>query len=270
VSKDSSSNSLVILVGFFMGMPELSNQRPSADSYATPELQESFRRVPMGPLRETIARRLLHVTQHTAMLTTFNDINMSKLILWRSDYQEMFVTEHGVKLGYMSFFIKALCEAIKHYPILNASIDGHDILYHNEVHLSVAVSTDHGLVVPVLKSVQNLGLGAIEKALAGIIKTAREGRLTLEQLQGGTFTLTNGGVFGSLLSTPLINPPQSAILGMHRIEDRPIVKDGQVISAPMMYVALSYDHQLIDGRDAVGFLDYVKKVLETPERLILA
>ena len=227
------------------------------------------KRVPMSRLRSRIAERLLQASQSTAMLTTFNEIDMTALKSMRSSYREAFEQRHGVRLGYMSFFVRACVEALKKYPAVNASLDGNDIVYHGYQDIGVAVSSDRGLVVPVLRDVDALNLAEIEGKISAFGDKARSGQLTIEDMTGGTFTISNGGVFGSLLSTPILNPPQTAILGMHKIQDRPIALDGQVVIRPMMYLALSYDHRLIDGREAVQFLVAVKEILEDPTRILL-
>lgn len=226
-------------------------------------------RVPMTRLRTRIAERLLEAQHTTAMLTTFNEINMKPVMDLRAKYQEQFQKKHGIKLGFMSFFIKACCEALKEFPAVNASIDGNDIIYHGYFDMGVAVSTERGLVVPIIRDADQLTLAEMEQAVTDFAGKAREGKLSMEDLSGGTFSLTNGGTFGSLLSTPILNPPQSAILGMHKIEQRAVVEDGQIVARPMMYVALSYDHRIIDGKEAVSFLVKVKEVLEDPARLLL-
>jgi len=226
-------------------------------------------RVPMTRMRAKIAERLMQSKNSIAMLTSFNEINLAKVALMRKELGESFEKANGIKLGYMSFFVKAACEALKRHPIVNASVDGNDVIYHGYQDISVAVSTDKGLVTPVLRDAQSMSFADIEKAIAGYAKQAREGGLKLEDLQGGTFTITNGGTFGSLFSTPIVNPPQSAILGMHTIKERAIVDNGQVIAAPMMYVAISYDHRIIDGKDAVLFLVDIKNQLENPQRMLL-
>jgi 2-oxoglutarate dehydrogenase E2 component (dihydrolipoamide succinyltransferase) len=203
------------------------------------------------------------------MLTSFNEINLAKVSIMRKELGEAFEKSNGIKLGFMSFFVKAACEALKRHPIVNASVDGNDVIYHGYQDISVAVSTDKGLVTPVLRDAQSMGFADIEKAISAFAKKAREGGLTLDDLQGGTFTITNGGTFGSLFSTPIVNPPQSAILGMHTIKERAIVENGQVVAAPMMYVAISYDHRVIDGKDAVLFLVDIKNQLENPQRMLL-
>ena len=226
-------------------------------------------RVAMTRMRSKIAERLMQSKNSIAMLTSFNEINLSKVAAMRKELGEQFEKANGIKLGFMSFFVKAACEALKRHPIVNSSVDGNDIIYHGYQDISVAVSTDKGLVTPVLRDAQNMGFADIEKAIANYAKRAREGGLTLDDLQGGTFTITNGGTFGSLFSTPIVNPPQSAILGMHTIKERAVVENGQVVAAPMMYVAISYDHRIIDGKDAVLFLVDIKNQLENPQRMLL-
>lgn len=227
------------------------------------------RRVPMSRLRATIAQRLVQAQHQAAMLTTFNEVNMQAVMALRSTYKEVFEKKYGLRLGLMSFFAKAVVESLKRFPSVNASIEGQDIVYHNFYDIGVAVSTERGLVVPVLKDVDQLSMAQIEQQVNDSATRARAGKLALEEMQGGTFTITNGGVFGSLLATPILNPPQTAILGMHKIEDRPIAEKGQVVIRPMMYVALSYDHRLIDGKESVQFLVSVKTLLEDPMRLLL-
>jgi len=226
-------------------------------------------RVPMSRLRARIAERLVESQQTTAMLTTFNEANMQPVIEIRNRYKEKFEQEHGVKLGFMSFFVKATVAALKEYTIVNASVDGNDIIYHGYYDIGVAVSTPRGLVVPVLRDADRLSLADIERRIADFGARARDGKLDIEELSGGTFTISNGGVFGSLLSTPIINPPQSAILGVHAIKERPVVEDGRIVARPMTYLALSYDHRIIDGREAVLFLVAIKASLEDPARLLL-
>ena len=226
-------------------------------------------RVAMTRMRAKIAERLMQSKNSIAMLTSFNEINLAKVSAMRKELGEQFEKTNGIKLGFMSFFVKAAAEALKRHPIVNASVDGNDVIYHGYQDISVAVSTDKGLVTPVLRDAQNMSFADIEKAIGTYAKKAREGGLTLEDLQGGTFTITNGGTFGSLFSTPIVNPPQSAILGMHTIKERAIVENGQVIAAPMMYVAISYDHRIIDGKDAVLFLVDIKNQLENPQRMLL-
>jgi 2-oxoglutarate dehydrogenase E2 component (dihydrolipoamide succinyltransferase) len=245
---------------------------PTAKAPAAPAPTPGSRpeeRVPMTRMRAKIAERLMQSKNSIAMLTSFNEINLAKVSTMRKELGEAFEKTNGIKLGFMSFFVKAACEALKRHPIVNASVDGNDVIYHGYQDISVAVSTDKGLVTPVLRDAQNMGFADIEKAISGYAKAAREGGLKLEDLQGGTFTITNGGTFGSLFSTPIVNPPQSAILGMHTIKERAIVENGQVIAAPMMYVAISYDHRIIDGKDAVLFLVDIKNQLENPQRMLL-
>ncbi|WP_421173129.1 2-oxoglutarate dehydrogenase complex dihydrolipoyllysine-residue succinyltransferase [Aeromonas sp. 601115] len=229
----------------------------------------SEKRVPMTRLRKRIAERLLEAKNTTAMLTTFNEVNMKPIMDLRKQYGEIFEKKHGIKLGFMSFYVKAVVESLKRYPEVNAGLDGDDIVYHNYFDVSIAVSTPRGLVTPVLRDCDNMSLADIEKAIKELAGKGRDGKLTVDELTGGNFTITNGGVFGSLMSTPIINPPQSAILGMHKIQDRPMAVDGKVEILPMMYLALSYDHRLIDGRESVGFLVSVKELLEDPTRLLL-
>jgi 2-oxoglutarate dehydrogenase E2 component (dihydrolipoamide succinyltransferase) len=226
-------------------------------------------RVPMTRMRARIAERLMQSKNSIAMLTSFNEINLGKVMAMRKDLGEAFEKGNGVKLGFMSFFAKAAANALQKYPVVNASVDGNDVIYHGYADISIAVSTEKGLVTPVLRNVERMGFADIEKAIGDFAKRARDGKLTLEDLQGGTFTITNGGTFGSLMSTPIVNPPQSAILGMHAIKERAIVENGQVIAAPMMYIALSYDHRIIDGKDAVLFLVDIKNQLENPHRMLL-
>ena len=225
-------------------------------------------RVPMTRIRKRIAERLMESKNSTAMLTTFNEVDLSKVSAARKELQDEFVKAHGIKLGFMSFFVKAAANALQRFPLVNASIDGDDIIYHGYSDISIAVSTDKGLVTPVLRNVERQSFAEIEQGIADYAKKARDGKLSLEELQGGTFTITNGGTFGSLMSTPIINPPQSAILGMHAIKERPIAENGQVVIAPMMYLALSYDHRIIDGKDSVQFLVDIKNQLENPGRML--
>lgn len=247
--------------------PTLKTTSGSVIATAVGERAET--RVPMTRLRKRIAERLLSATQETAMLTTFNEVNMKPLMDLRAKYKDQFEKRHGVKLGFMSLFVKAATEALKRFPAVNASIDGDDIVYHGYYDVGVAVSSDRGLVVPVLRDTDNMGLADIEGGIRDYATKAREGKLSIDEMTGGTFTITNGGVFGSLLSTPIINPPQTAILGMHAINERPMAVNGQVVILPMMYLALSYDHRLIDGKDAVQFLVTIKELIEDPARLIL-
>ena len=245
---------------------------PAAAPAAAPAPQlghRSEKRVPMTRLRKRVAERLLEAKNSTAMLTTFNEVNMKPIMDLRKQYGEAFEKRHGIRLGFMSFYVKAVVEALKRYPEVNASIDGDDVVYHNYFDVSMAVSTPRGLVTPVLRDVDLLGMADIEKNIKELAVKGRDGKLTVDDLTGGNFTITNGGVFGSLMSTPIINPPQSAILGLHAIKDRPMAVDGKVEILPMMYLALSYDHRLIDGRESVGFLVAIKELLEDPTRLLL-
>jgi 2-oxoglutarate dehydrogenase E2 component (dihydrolipoamide succinyltransferase) len=226
-------------------------------------------RVKMTRLRQTIARRLKDAQNTAAMLTTFNDVDMSAVMSLRSQYKDLFEKRHGVKLGFMGFFVKACVQALREIPAVNAEIDGDDIIYKNYYHIGVAVGTDRGLVVPVLRDADRLSLAETEIAIAEFGRRARDGKLSIDDMQGGTFTISNGGVYGSMLSTPILNAPQSGILGMHRIEERPVVKNGQIVARPMMYLALSYDHRIVDGKEAVTFLVRVKECLEDPQRFIL-
>ena len=237
---------------------------PSAPSDAARE-----ERVRMTRLRQTIARRLKDAQDTAAMLTTFNDVDMSAVMSLRAQYRDLFEKRHGIRLGFMGFFVKACIQALREIPAVNAEIDGTDIIYKNYYHIGVAVSTDKGLVVPVVREADRLSLAEIEAQIADFGRRARDGRLGIEEMQSGTFSITNGGVFGSLLSTPILNAPQSGILGMHRIEERPVVREGQIVVRPMMYLALSYDHRIVDGREAVTFLVRVKELLEDPQRLVL-
>jgi 2-oxoglutarate dehydrogenase E2 component (dihydrolipoamide succinyltransferase) len=236
---------------------------------AAPAGARGERRVPMTRLRARIAERLIQAQSTAAMLTTFNEVDLKAVNELRARYKDKFEKAHGARLGFMSFFVKACIEALRRFPVVNASVDGNDIVYHEFYDIGVAVSTDRGLIVPVLRNADALGFGEIEQAVVAYANKAREGTLTIEELTGGTFTITNGGVFGSLLSTPILNMPQSAILGMHKIQERPVVVDGQVVVRPMMYLALTYDHRIIDGREAVQFLVAVKDALEDPARLLL-
>ncbi len=227
------------------------------------------KRVPMTRLRQRVAERLLSAAQDTAMLTTFNEVNMKPIMDMRKDYQARFEKRHGVRLGFMSFFVKAATEALKRFPAVNASLQGTDIVYHGYYDIGVAVSSERGLVVPVLRDTDRMNLAEVEKNIIDYGKKARDGKLGIEDMTGGTFTISNGGVFGSLLSTPILNPPQTAILGMHKIQDRPMAVDGQVVILPMMYLALSYDNRLIDGKEAVSFLVTIKELVEDPALLLL-
>jgi len=223
----------------------------------------------MTRLRQTIAKRLKEAQDTAAMLTTFNDVDMGTIMQIRKDYREDFKKRHGVKLGFMGFFVKACVQALKDIPAVNAEIDGEDMVYKNYYHIGVAVGTERGLVVPVVRDADRMNLAEIEAAIADFGARAHDGKLGLQEMQGGTFTISNGGVYGSMLSTPILNAPQSGILGMHRIEERAVVRDGQIVARPMMYLALSYDHRAVDGKDAVTFLVNVKESLENPARLIL-
>ncbi|MGF1170293.1 2-oxoglutarate dehydrogenase complex dihydrolipoyllysine-residue succinyltransferase [Klebsiella pneumoniae] len=251
--------------------PAEAKARAAAPAAApAPQLgHRSEKRVPMTRLRKRVAERLLEAKNSTAMLTTFNEVNMKPIMDLRKQYGEAFEKRHGIRLGFMSFYVKAVVEALKRYPEVNASIDGDDVVYHNYFDVSMAVSTPRGLVTPVLRDVDLLGMADIEKNIKELAVKGRDGKLTVDDLTGGNFTITNGGVFGSLMSTPIINPPQSAILGMHAIKDRPMAVNGKVEILPMMYLALSYDHRLIDGRESVGFLVAIKELLEDPTRLLL-
>lgn len=243
---------------------------PTAEVRPMPAEEAGVRRVTMSRLRQRIAERMVEAQQSAAILTTFNEIDMQAVMALRRRYKDAFEQQHGTKLGFMSFFIKASVEALKRFPIVNASVEEPDVLYHDYYDISLAVSTPRGLVVPVLRNADGLSFAEIEIAVMDFATRARDGALTIDELSGGTFTITNGGVFGSLLSTPILNPPQSAILGMHKIQERPVAVDGEVRIRPMMYVALSYDHRIIDGRDAVQFLVAIKNLLEDPARLMLA
>jgi 2-oxoglutarate dehydrogenase E2 component (dihydrolipoamide succinyltransferase) len=241
--------------------------RPQPTTSAPGERREE--RVKMSRLRQTVAKRLKEAQNTAAMLTTFNDVDMSAVIEARSKYKDLFEKKHGIRLGFMSFFIKAVALAARDVPAVNASIEGEEIVYRDYLDVSVAVSAPKGLVVPVIRNAQAMSFAEIEQTIAEFGKRAKEGTLTMEEMQGGTFTISNGGVFGSLLSTPIINPPQSAVLGMHRIEERPVVENGQIVARPMMYLALSYDHRLVDGREAVTFLVRVKEAIEDPTRILV-
>jgi 2-oxoglutarate dehydrogenase E2 component (dihydrolipoamide succinyltransferase) len=238
------------------GLPEVEEDRPE-------------KRVPMSRLRARIAERLLHASQTTAMLTTFNELNMKPVMDLRARHRDDFEQRHGVRLGYMSFFVRASTEALKHHPDINASIDGNEIVYHGFCDIGVAISSERGLVVPILRNAEYLSMAEIEKSIRNLTNRAREGKLEMEDITGGTFTISNGGVFGSMLSTPILNPPQSAILGMHAIQDRPVVAAGQIVIRPIMYLALTYDHRLVDGMNAVTFLKTIKDLLEDPASMLL-
>jgi len=241
---------------------------PSIQASLSPQ-ERLEERVPMSRLRSTIANRLLTVKQETAMLTTFNEVDLKPVKDLRAKYGKEFEDEHGVKLGFMGFFVLAAVQALKKFPVVNASIDGSDIVYHGYQDIGVAVSTDRGLVVPVIRDAGNLRIADVEKSILDYSDKARHGKLSISEMQGGTFTISNGGVFGSLLSTPILNAPQTAILGMHTIQDRPVAIDGEIVIRPMMYLALSYDHRLLDGKEAVSFLIAIKDQLESPEKLLL-
>ena len=242
----------------------------SSEPVKAPQAGErNERRVPMTRLRSTIARRLKEAQDTQAMLTTFNDVNMQAVMDLRKQYKELFEKKHGTRLGFMSFFVKAVIEALKRFPAVNASIDGNDIVYHDFYDIGIAASSPRGLVVPVLRDVDQLSFAGIEKTIGEYGQKAKKGKLTMDDLVGGTFTISNGGTFGSMMSTPIVNPPQSAILGMHRIEDRPVAENGEVVIRPMMYLALTYDHRIIDGSESVLFLRTIKECLEDPARLLL-
>ncbi|MBV1874190.1 MAG: 2-oxoglutarate dehydrogenase complex dihydrolipoyllysine-residue succinyltransferase, partial [Gammaproteobacteria bacterium] len=236
---------------------------------ALPDEERIERRVPMTRLRARIAERLVSSQNEAAMLTTFNEVNMKPIMTMRKHYKEQFLDTHGVKLGFMSFFVRAVVEALKKFPAVNASLDGNDVVYHNYYDIGVAVSTDRGLVVPVLRDADKTGMAETESRIVEYGKKARDGKLGIEEMMGGTFTISNGGTFGSLFSTPILNQPQTAILGMHKIQDRPMAVEGEVVILPMMYLALSYDHRLIDGKEAVSFLVMIKEFIEDPARLLL-
>ncbi|WP_018508365.1 dihydrolipoyllysine-residue succinyltransferase [Thiobacillus thioparus] len=243
---------------------------PAATPAAASATPGTSRREPMSRLRSRVAERLVAAQHTAAMLTTFNEVNMQPVNELRQRFKAEFEIKHGVKLGYMSFFVRAVCQALQQFPIVNAAIDGTDIVWQGDADIGIAISSPRGLVVPILRRAQTLSSAEIEAAIADFARRAREAKLTLEELSGGTFSITNGGVFGSLLSTPILNPPQSAILGMHTIQERPVAENGQVVIRPMMYLALTYDHRLIDGRDAVQFLVAVKAALEAPDALLPA
>jgi len=242
---------------------------PSVSAPASSGGDRKEERVRMSRLRQTVAKRLKEAQNTAAMLTTFNDVDMSEVIAARAKYKDLFEKKHGVRLGFMGFFVKAACQALRDIPSVNASIEGEEIVYHDYADISVAVSAPNGLVVPVIRDAQDMSVATIEKTIGDFGKRAKDGTLKMDEMKGGTFTISNGGVFGSLMSTPIINPPQSAVLGLHRIEDRPVVRDGQVVVRPMMYLALSYDHRLIDGREAVTFLVALKNAIEDPTRLLI-
>ncbi len=253
--------------------------RPAADADTTPRFSQApalsgeagrpEQRVPMTRLRARVAERLVQAQQTAAILTTFNEVDMQPIMELRNRYKDQFEKAHGVRMGFMSFFVKGTVEALRRFPIVNASVDGADIIYHGYYDIGIAVSSPRGLVVPILRNCDQLTMAGVEQGITDFGRKAKEGSLSFEDLTGGTFTITNGGVFGSLLSTPILNPPQSAILGMHKIQERPMVVQGQIVARPMMYLALSYDHRIIDGRDAVQFLVTIKEMLEDPSRLLL-
>ena len=247
----------------------VSTPAPATQSVSQPETEERITRVPMSQLRKKIAEHLLRAKQDTAMLTTFNEIDMSRVMALRKSYKESFLEKYGVPLGFMSFFVKACAEALKQYPEVNGSIDGNDIIYHNYCDIGVAVGSKRGLVVPVIRDADTLHFDEVEKTIRDLAERASNGKLTLDELQGGTFTISNGGIYGSVLSTPILNPPQSAILGMHAIQERAVVVAGEIVIRPMMNVALSYDHRIIDGQQAVSFLKQVKGYIDNPETLLL-
>lgn len=247
--------------------PTSPTQESTPTRFVAGEREE--KRVPMSRLRVKIAERLVAAQHNAAMLTTFNEVDMSKIMALRAQYKDKFEKRHGVKLGFMSFFVKAAIEALKRFPAVNASIDGTDVIYHSYFDIGIAVSTPRGLVVPVVRDADQINMAGVEKSINDYAARARDGKLAIEEMTGGTFTITNGGVFGSMLSTPILNPPQSAILGMHRISERAMVENGQVVVRPMMYLALSYDHRIIDGRESVSFLVAIKELLEEPSLLLL-
>ncbi|HWV17130.1 MAG TPA: 2-oxoglutarate dehydrogenase complex dihydrolipoyllysine-residue succinyltransferase, partial [Rhodocyclaceae bacterium] len=249
--------------------PRPSLPQPPAISVEATLAGRPEQRVPMSRLRARVAERLLQSQQQNAILTTFNEVNMGPIIELRTKYRDKFEKEHGVKLGFMSFFVKAVVAALKKYPVINASVDGSDIVYHGYFDIGIAVGTPRGLVVPILRDADQMSLAQIEKKIAEFGKKAMDGKLSMEELSGGTFSISNGGVFGSMLSTPIINPPQSAILGIHATKDRPVVENGQIVIRPINYLALSYDHRIIDGREAVLGLVTIKEALEDPARLLL-
>ena len=248
---------------------EVESSPEPTSSQAQPSSNRMEERVPMTRIRKTIANRLHSATQNSAMLTTFNEVDMSEILSMRESYKEAFENKYSVKLGLMSFFVKAAVESLKKFPTVNAYIDGDDIVYHAYCDVSIAVSSDRGLVVPVLRDAHKMGMHDIEKGIVDFAVRAKDGTLGIEEMSGGTFTISNGGVFGSLLSTPILNSPQSAILGMHKTQDRPVVVNGEIVIRPMMYLALSYDHRIIDGKEAVQFLISIKEALEDPTRLLL-
>lgn len=247
----------------------IADRGKASPGVALPDGGRGEKRVPMTRLRARIAERLVEVQQSAAMLTTFNEVDLTEVMALRKRYRDRFEKDHGVRLGFMSFFVKAAVQALGRFPAVNAYVDGSEIVYHDYFDIGIAVSTERGLVVPVLRDADSLGFAEIEQGIGDFAGRARDGALTIEEMTGGTFTITNGGVFGSLLSTPIINPPQSAILGMHKIQERPMVVDGEILVRPMMYLALTYDHRIIDGRESVQFLVAIKEALEDPARLLL-
>lgn len=249
--------------------PSDSSLKALARETISSSFSRETRREKMSGLRKTIASRLVSAKNTTAMLTTFNEVDMSEIMELRKKYKDRFKEKHGVGLGFMSFFTKAVCAALKQYPAVNGIIDGNDIVYHHYADVGVAVSTPRGLVVPVIRNAESMGMAAIESKIVELATRARDGKITIEEMQGGTFTITNGGIFGSMLSTPILNAPQSAILGLHNIVERPVAVNGQVVIRPIMYLALSYDHRIIDGRESVSFLKAIKEMIEDPSRLLL-
>jgi 2-oxoglutarate dehydrogenase E2 component (dihydrolipoamide succinyltransferase) len=249
--------------------PEAKSQSAQTPAVIVSGGARNIRKDKMTSLRKTIAKRLVAVKNETAMLTTFNEVDMKPIMELRSKYKDQFKEKYGVGLGFMSFFTKAVCAALKEFPAVNASVDGDEIVYHDYCDVSIAVSTPRGLVVPVIRNAESLSFNQIESEVVRLATKGRDGKLSIEEMTGGTFSITNGGVFGSMLSTPILNPPQSAILGMHNIVERPVVKNGEIVVRPIMYLALSYDHRIVDGRESVSFLVRVKEMLEDPGRLIL-
>ena len=255
---------------YLEGRPLVSEKKPAEPAPASaPAPEEAVTRKPMTPIRKRIAARLLEAKQNTAMLTTFNDVDLSRVMEIRNRFKDDFNKKYGVSLGFMSFFTKASVEALKEFPAINAFIEGDDVVYHDYYHVGMAIGSPRGLVVPVIRHADRLSFAEIEQAIVDYVSKIKENRLELADLEGGTFTITNGGVFGSLLSTPILNTPQSGILGMHRIDERPVVVDGEIVVRPMMYLALSYDHRIVDGREAVTFLKRIKECLENPERMMV-
>ena len=269
VSEAKPTEPLALEAAAPAAVTERPQECPPCPPRATGSGERAERRVPMSRLRQRIAERLKEAQQTAALLTTFNEINMQPVQELRGRYKERFEQEHGIKLGLMSFFVKAACQALKQFPVLNAYVDGHEIVHHDYFDIGVAVSSERGLLVPVLRNADRLTFAEIEKAIVDFSRRANSMELGLEELEGGTFTLSNGGVFGSLLSTPIVNPPQSGVLGLHKIQDRPVAENGQVVIRPMMYLALTYDHRIVDGREAVSFLKAIKDDLEDPARLLL-